>query len=199
MTELVTSRLRLRRFAPDDAPALARYRSDPRVARHQAWRTPIDRAQAAAVIAGYRTEEPDRPGFFQYAIELLRHPGLIGDLFVATEADGTQAAVGITLTREVHHRGYATEALTAVTDRLLASGVRRVRATCDARNTASARLLRRVGFEQCGRESQYLELRGVHADVLLFEMSARSRAGSCTALEEPAGDQTGTTGTHRAH
>ncbi|MGG8410231.1 hypothetical protein ACM614_28575 [Streptomyces sp. 12297] len=30
----------------------------------------------------------------------------------------------------------------------------------------------RVGFEQQGREKQYPALRGIHADVLLFPMSA---------------------------
>ncbi|MFB7619222.1 GNAT family N-acetyltransferase [Kitasatospora sp. NPDC056181] len=171
MTVLVTRRLRLRRFSREDAPVLARYRSDPCVARYQSWRSPIDRAEAEAIVAGYLTENPDGPGFFQYAIERSQRPGLIGDLAVAIETGGGRATVGITLAPDVHHRGYATEAMTAVADRLFAAGVQRITAGCDARNTASAKLLRRVGFEQHGRENQYVEQRGIHADFLLFRMS----------------------------
>lgn len=152
-------------------PALARYRSDPCVARYQTWRSPIDRAEAEAVVAGYLRENPDGPGFFQYAIERKKRPGLIGDLHVETGTGRRQARVGITLAPDMRHRGYATEAMAAVADRLFATGAKRITATCDARNTASAKLLRRVGFEQRGREKQYLERRGIHADVLLFRMS----------------------------
>ncbi|MEV4430029.1 GNAT family N-acetyltransferase [Streptomyces sp. R-07] len=171
MPDIVTRRLRLRRFSRDDAPALARYRSDPCVARYQTWRSPIDQAEAEAIVAGYLTENPDGPGFFQYAIEQNQRPGLIGDLHVETETGRRQAKVGITLAPDMRHRGYATEAMAAVADRLFATGVKRIAATCDARNTASAKLLRRVGFEPWGREKQYLEQRGTHADVLLFTMS----------------------------
>ncbi|MFI1658304.1 GNAT family N-acetyltransferase [Streptomyces sp. NPDC020472] len=113
-------------------------------------------------------------------IERNQRPGLVGDLHVGTET-GTEtetrtgrrrARVGITLAADVRHRGYATEAMAAVADRLFATGVKRIVAACDARNTPSAKLLRRVGFAQRGREKQYLEQRGVHADVLLFRMSA---------------------------
>ncbi|MFG2112593.1 GNAT family N-acetyltransferase [Streptomyces sp. NPDC048718] len=171
MTDIVTRRLRLRRFRVDDAPALARYRSDPSVARYQTWRSPIGRAEAEKIVAGYRAENPEVPGFFQYAIERHRRPGLIGDLAVAIEAGGGQAAMGITLAPDVRQHGYATEAMAAVADRLFTLGVRRITAACDTRNTASARLLRRVGFEEWGRENQYIEERGTHADHLLFTMS----------------------------
>ncbi|MFF7636326.1 GNAT family N-acetyltransferase [Kitasatospora sp. NPDC008050] len=172
MTDIVTRRLRLRRFSRDDAPALARYRSDPRVARYQSWRSPLDQAEAVAIITDYLTENPDGPGFFQYAIELDQRPGLIGDLAVAIETGRSRAVMGITLSPDMHHQGYATEAMIAVADRLFTTGVERITATCDARNSASARLLRRVGFEQQGRENQYVEQRGRHADVLVFRMSA---------------------------
>ncbi|MGH4033081.1 GNAT family N-acetyltransferase [Actinomycetota bacterium Odt1-20B] len=172
MSDIVTRRLRLRRFSRDDASALARYRSDPDVARYQSWRSPIDQTEAEAIVAGYLAEHPDGdgPGFFQYAIELHQRPGLIGDLAIARTTGRGQAMLGITLAPDMQHRGYATEAMTAVAHRLLDMGVQRITATCDARNTASAQLLRRVGFEQQGREKRYVEQRGIHADVLLFRM-----------------------------
>ncbi|MFI0976099.1 GNAT family N-acetyltransferase [Streptomyces sp. NPDC021093] len=97
-------------------------------------------------------------------------PGLIGDLAVARESDRGQAVVGITPAPDMRHRGCATEAMTAVVDRLLVT-VQRITASCDARNTASAKLLRRVGFEQWGREKQYVDERGIHTEIRLFRMS----------------------------
>ncbi|SEB58158.1 GNAT family N-acetyltransferase [Streptomyces sp. TLI_105] len=170
MPDIVTRRLRLRRFSRADASAFARYRSDHCVARYQTWRSPVGQAEAEAIVAGYLAENPDGPGFFQYAIERNQRPGLIGDLHV--ETGRRRARVGITLAPDMRHRGYATEAMATVADRLFATGVKRIVATCDARNTASAKLLRRVGFEQQGRDKQYLEQRGTHTDVLLFRMSA---------------------------
>ncbi|MER5202480.1 GNAT family N-acetyltransferase [Streptomyces sp. NPDC002825] len=109
MPDIVTRRRRPRRLRRSDAPALARYRSDPSVARYQTWRTPIDRAEAEAVVAGYLTDSPDGPGLFQYAVEHNQRPGLIGDLHVEAEAGLRLARVGITPAPDMRHRGYATE------------------------------------------------------------------------------------------
>ncbi|MFD8082743.1 GNAT family N-acetyltransferase [Kitasatospora sp. NPDC059722] len=183
---ILTDRLRLRRFRLDDAPALARYRSDPEVARFQSWRSPIDPAQAAAIVAGYRAESPEGPGFFQWAIELREHPGLIGDLAVGTVAargGGLWALLGITVAPEYQRRGYAGEAMGAVAAHLRARGVRRVAAECDVRNTASARMLRRAGFRETGRASRFVGQRGRRAEFLLFGMPAEE---ACRAVRGAA-------------
>ncbi|MFF3159850.1 GNAT family N-acetyltransferase [Streptomyces sp. NPDC057910] len=80
MIEIETPRLRLRRFRPDDAAALAAYRSDPDIARYQIWESPLTLAGAAAVVERYMSQEPDELGWFQYGIELHDRPGLVGDL-----------------------------------------------------------------------------------------------------------------------
>ena len=63
-----------------------------------------------------------------------------------------QAELGFTLAREHQKQGYATEAVHAVLDRLFRlQGLHKVTGECDARNTASAGLMERLGFTLEGR------------------------------------------------
>lgn len=149
--ELRTPRLVLRRFTPDDAPAFAAYRSDPDVARFQSWDAPFGLDQARAFIAELSDAHPDTPGeWFQLAVEEQATRTLVGDLAAFVDDDDPRLArVGVTFARSAQGRGYATEALTALLDYLLLTrGKHRVSADCDARNTASGALLRRVGMRQ---------------------------------------------------
>ena len=66
---LTTERLVLRRFRAADAEMLAAYRSDPEIARYQSWEAPYPLDQARSMIAGMAADDPDQPGWFQYAIE----------------------------------------------------------------------------------------------------------------------------------
>ncbi|MGW2866003.1 GNAT family N-acetyltransferase [Streptomyces sp. NPDC001205] len=168
MIEIETPRLRLRRFRPDDAAALAAYRSDPDIARYQIWESPLTPAGAAAVVERYMDQEPDEPGWFQYAIELHDRPGLVGDLGVDLDDNRLQAELGITLSPALHHQGYATEALTAIAASLFGQGLHRLSAECDARNTASARMLERVGFQREGLRPEYTWNRGEWSDAQLY-------------------------------
>ncbi|AZS83107.1 N-acetyltransferase [Streptomyces griseoviridis] len=170
---LETSRLVLRRFRPDDAPALSAYRSDPAVARFQGWTAPVSLDSAAALVEEFAAGDPDRPGWFQYAIEEKAEGRLVGDLGVRLHENLMQADLGFTLAGDRQGRGYASEAVRAVLDDLFGSrGLRRVSAECDARNTRSARLLERVGFELEGRRPAFTWLKGEWTDDLLFGLLA---------------------------
>ncbi len=170
---LETSRLRVRRFRPGDAAALAAYRSDPAVARYQSWSEPVSVEAAAHLIAGFAAGDPREPGWFQYAVELTATGELIGDIGVCLHDNRIQADLGFTLARAHQGHGYATEAVTALLDRLFTDGgLHRVCAECDARNTASARLLRRVGFRPEGRRQAHTWIKGEWTDDLLFGLLA---------------------------
>lgn len=149
--ELRTQRLVLRRFTPDDAPAFAAYRSDPEVARFQSWTAPFGLDQAHDFVAGLADAHPDTPGeWFQLAVSEQATGMLVGDVAAyVDDEDPRLARVGVTFARSAQGHGYATEALTALLDYLLVTrGKHRVSADCDARNTASSALLRRVGMRQ---------------------------------------------------
>ena len=135
-----TERLVVRRFAAGDVAAFAAYRSDPEVARYQSWDAPVSEVDAAGLVAVFAAGEENTPGWFQYAVE--RHGVLIGDVGVCLHDNRMQAELGFTVARPHQGQGYATEAVRCVLDRVFGSGVRRVSADCDARNTASGKMSR---------------------------------------------------------
>ncbi|MEW2573794.1 GNAT family protein [Streptomyces sp. NPDC047070] len=173
---LETPRLLLRRFRPEDAAPLAKYRSDPAVARYQGWTAPLSLDTADQFVRTLAEGSPERPGWFQYAIELKADRCLVGDVGVRLHENLMQAEIGFTLAGDRQGHGYAAEAVTAVLDDLFGRrGLHRVSAECDARNTRSARLLRRLGFVQEGLLRQATWLKGEWTDDLLFGLLASDR------------------------
>jgi RimJ/RimL family protein N-acetyltransferase len=164
-----TDRLLLRRFRRDDAVAFAAYRSDPDVARYQSWSAPFPVDDATALLEDLATRDPQSPGWFQYAIELRSETTLIGDVGVNLHENLMQADLGFTIAPAYQHRGYASEAVRSVLDRLFVEqALHRVSADCDARNDASARLLDRLGFRREGHRVANTWLKGEWTDDLLF-------------------------------
>ena len=128
-----------------DAPALAGYRSDPDVAQYQGWDVPFTLDDAVRFVDGIaRLSWPVLDDWYQIAIDLDGR--MIGDVGVHQSADGREATIGYTLAREHQGVGYATEAVAAVIEHLFAAGTERINASIDPANTASARLLDRLGF-----------------------------------------------------
>ncbi|MBT2404586.1 MULTISPECIES: GNAT family N-acetyltransferase [unclassified Streptomyces] len=166
-------RLLLRRFRPDDAPALGAYRSDPDIARYQVWPSPLTPAEAAETVRRHAEAQPENPGWFQYAIELKADSTLIGDLGVNLHENRLQADIGFTLAAAHHGHGYATEAVQAVVGHLVARGLHRFGAYCDARNTASIRVLERTGFRREGHGIEAVLVRGEWTDSYTFGLLAR--------------------------
>ncbi|HEV8558436.1 MAG TPA: GNAT family protein [Actinophytocola sp.] len=60
---------------------------------------------------------------------------------------------------------------------MFGNGIRRVSAECDARNTASARLLERLGFRREGLRIEHTWIKGEWTDDLLFGLLARDWPG----------------------
>ena len=168
-----TERLVLRRFRPSDAETLAAYRSDPGVARYQSWTPPVTLEQARVVVASLAAGDPDRPGWFQYAIERTSDRAHIGDVGVHLHDNRRQADIGFTLAPAYQRRGYAAEAVRAVLDHLFrVRGLHKVSAEVDARNTPSARVLERVGFSREGLRRSHTFLKGEWTDDLLYGLLA---------------------------
>ncbi|WP_433161866.1 GNAT family N-acetyltransferase [Kribbella sp. CA-247076] len=162
-----TERLGLRRFTIADAEAFAAYRSDPEVARYQSWEAPVGRDEARRLVEAFAHGDPAAPGWFQYAIDL--DGVLIGDLGLNLHDNLMQAELGFTVAPAFQGRGYATEAVRGLLDHLFDDWeLHRVSAECDARNTASARLLERVGFHREGLRVANSWFKGEWTDDLLF-------------------------------
>lgn len=164
---IATPRLILRTFEERDAAAFAAYRSDPDVARYQGWEAPYSLEKAGRFVHEMGNAQPGTPGeWFQAAVELRAGGALIGDcVFQVLREDERQAEIGVTLARAFWGQGYAREMLTALLEHLFVErGLHRVRANIDPRNSASAQLLRRLGFRHEGRFVESLWFKGAWAD-----------------------------------
>lgn len=176
---LETDRLVLRRFAAADAPALAAYRSDPDVARYQSWDAPFPLGDAIAFVAETGRLDPEREGWFQYAVEGKDNGLLLGDVGVNRGDGGRQAELGFTFAPAFQGRGYATEAVRRVVQFLLVEeGLHRVHASLDARNERSAKLLERLGFRREGLRLQSSWWKGEWTDDLLYAVLAGEWRGT---------------------
>lgn len=149
-----TARLLLRRFGPEDLPAMVAYRSDPAVARYQSWTPEWSMAEAEAFLREDQATVLGTPGTWtQVALVERAERGsgtLVGDValhFVAAQPNTVE--LGVTLAPAHQGRGLAAEALRGVIAWLFAvHGTHRVLAQADARNAGVRRLLGRVGLRQ---------------------------------------------------
>ena len=170
---ITTERLVLRRFRGADAAVLADYRSDPEVARYQSWDAPFSLLRAETAVANFIASDPDKAGWFQYAVERADNKKLIGDVAVHLHDNLKQAEIGFTLATAYQKRGFATEAVGAVLDRLFrVQGLHKVTGECDARNVGSAGLLERLGFTREGRLRQQTWIKGEWTDDLIYGLLA---------------------------
>jgi RimJ/RimL family protein N-acetyltransferase len=170
------ARVLLRRFGRADAAALARYRTVPEVARYQSWGAPYPLAAAEQLIGQLMREHPDTPGqWYQFAVTLRSTGELIGDCgALPLAADPRIAEIGFTTAPGHQGHGYGTEAVLLLLGYLFSERHKhRVSATCDARNTASARLLERVGMQREGHLRESTWAKGEWTDDLLFGMLDR--------------------------
>jgi RimJ/RimL family protein N-acetyltransferase len=184
--ELRSSRLCLRRLRPDDAAAIAGYRSLPEVARFQSWESfgPTDAAELIAAQVGV---EPGTPGtWLQLALVAVESAEVIGDCGVHFRADNPrQVEVGITLAPAHQGRGLAAEALGSVLDFVFGRlGTHRVSAVTDAENHAAAGLLRRLGFRQEAHHVEHVWFKGAWGSEYVFALLLREwqerRNNRCT-------------------
>lgn len=163
---LESTRLILRTFEERDIQPFSAYRSDPEVARYQAWAAPFSQAQARQFVTEMRAKTPGQAGqWYQLALQLKEGGQMIGDCAFHLAEDGRQAEIGLTLARDYQGQGYAREAITCLLEYLFASlKVHRVFANVDPANVASMRVLSKLGFRCEGRFRQSLWLKDEWVD-----------------------------------
>jgi aminoglycoside 6'-N-acetyltransferase len=168
---LVSERLLIRRFEAGDAEAFSAYRSQPEVARYQAWEVPFPVHEAEQFIASLSRAEPGSPGsWFQFAVGLRTSRALIGDIALrTTRGDPRQAELGFTFATTHQGQGYAAEAVECVLgyafDRLK---MHRVFALTDVRNHRAQQLLERLRFRREGELRDSTWFKGEGASERLY-------------------------------
>jgi RimJ/RimL family protein N-acetyltransferase len=172
---LATPRLRIRRFAASDAEALSAYRSDPAVARLQAWDAPYPIEDAKRFVASLAEAAPGTPGtWFQFAVTRAECDALVGDVALHTlKSEPRQAELGFTFAAAHQGRGFAAEAVAAVLDYAFGRlAMHRVVALTDARNARAQRLLERLGFRREATLRDNAWFKGAWATELLYAQLA---------------------------
>ena len=158
MTEtpyLTTSRLTIRRFRPADADDLHEYLSDPQVYRFEPGE-PLDHELASRKAADMAAS----PDF--WAVELRGAGKVIGQLYLKQiePAEHLTCELGYILSPSYQRQGYGSEAAAALVRQMLtAGGMHRVIAHCNPENTASWRLLEKIGFRREGLFKQNIFFR----------------------------------------
>ncbi|MDR3435023.1 GNAT family protein [Telmatospirillum sp.] len=172
---LHSDRLTVRRIRLVDAPAFSRYRSLPEVSRFQFW-TSFDEATTTRMIGEQASLAPDTPGtWFQLVIAERTSDTAVGDLALHfREDDERQVEIGVNLSPDYQHRGFATEAINLLLGYVFETlGKHRASAITDADNLAAARLFRHLGFRQEGHFIEHIWFKGAYGSEYLFAMLAR--------------------------
>ncbi|HTW01376.1 MAG TPA: GNAT family N-acetyltransferase [Streptosporangiaceae bacterium] len=168
-----TARLILRPFTPADFDDFYAYQSRPDVARYLLWDA-RDRAQARQALAEQCRETTlDAEGdWLTFAVvwrEVGRVVGEVGLKWLSREHRGGET--GFVFNPDYHGRGLATEAaecMLAVGFESL--GWHRIIGCCDARNTASARVMERLGMRREAHLRHPEMVKGAWADELVYAM-----------------------------
>ncbi|MGN9775470.1 GNAT family N-acetyltransferase [Micromonospora sp. H33] len=176
-----TERLDLRPFTASDLESLHAYFSDPELHRYVDIGGPTDLEGSRAVLARRqkRTTLSDAGDSIQLAIVLRETGQIVGDVvLIWTRPEHRQGEVGYMLAPDHRGHGYAGEAaagmLTLGFDQ---AGLHRITGRIDARNTASARLLERLGMRREAHLRENEIIRGEWTDEVIYAILAREWRG----------------------
>jgi len=167
---ITTPRLVLREFVAEDWPDVLANQSDQRYLRLYPWseRTEAEVREFVQMFVDQQAERPRRK--FQLAITLPNSQHVIGSCGLRRKPENEwEADIGYELAPEYWGRGYATEAALAMVNLGFRDfGLHRISSWLIADNTASARVLEKVGLRPEGRlrENEYFKERWW--DTLLY-------------------------------
>ena len=174
---LSTARLTLRLLREDDAEALFAIYSDPVVMRY--WASPPWKSieEARDLIA--RDQLPGRE-YLRLGLERREDGRLIGQCSLFNLNQQCQRAeLGYSLAQSAWGGGYAQEAVSAVLTHAFGKlNLNRVEADIDPRNTASAKLLERLGFTREGLLRERWIVDGEASDTAWYGLLARNWFGN---------------------
>jgi RimJ/RimL family protein N-acetyltransferase len=177
-----TPRLLLRPGFPEDAPALATAIGDEEIVRNLAtapW--PYRMRDAEAFLA--KPRDPVLPSFLIFE-RGTGAPQLVGSCGLGRRPSGS-VELGYWIARPFWGRGLATEACTALIDIARALGLQSVEGSHFLDNSASGRVLEKLGFEPLGIVAPRLSCaRGEDVPARLMRLEL-----ACTSFDEAEDDE----------
>jgi len=181
LPEFEDVRVRLRAMRQDDVPALFSLKSDPVGMRFWSHPPMTDLAQAQEMyektVLGAQAGE-----FLPWVVALSANDSMIGTctLFAIDKAH-RRAMIGYALVRTQWGNGYAQDALRMVLTYAFGTlQLHRIEADIDPRNTASARLIERMGFVREGLLRERWHVGSDVQDSALYGLLARDYAATQT-------------------
>ena len=146
-----TERLLLRKLCLEDLPDFFELMSSPAVVRFEPY--------GVMNLEEVRRELEHRTGNEEFTAVILRNTGkLIGNVYLGRR-DFDALELGFLLHEHYWGKGLAQEACRALIKEAFTNGVHRIHAECDPENTASWRLLERLGFTREGHMKQNVYFR----------------------------------------
>ena len=116
-----------------------------------------------------------KPGENVFAIQLYETGDFIG--CVSIKQDGALVNLGYWIGRAYWNNGYATEAAWAVVRNARSLGITEVQSEVFVENTASARVLEKLGFENVGQIARDIPQRGGMHMINTFQLTHDSIIG----------------------
>lgn len=141
---LTTPRLLLRRFTPDDAPAMWELLRDVEVNTFLPWFPVKTLEEARQHLQERYLSQYSRAQSYHYAVCLRETGQLIG---YANVSDTEARDLGYGFRKEFWHQGFATEAARAILEQLRRDGVPYITATHDVNNPHSGAVMRKLGMQ----------------------------------------------------
>lgn len=168
-----TSRLRLRPFTRGDVDAVFAYRQREDVARYL-FDEPMSRescAEAVQARVGQIGFEKEGDKIF-LAVERKEDLAMMGEVsLILRSLESRQAELGYILHPDFQGCGYATEASQALLELGFdGAGMHRIHARCDARNTASSKVMERLGMRREAHFREHILVKGAWDEELIYAM-----------------------------
>ncbi|MFI6317199.1 GNAT family N-acetyltransferase [Nonomuraea sp. NPDC050556] len=172
---ITTDRLTLRPFTPQDLHSLHAYEALPDVARYLYWEPrDLEATRTALEKRITRIALADEGDALDLAITLRESGEHIGScVLIWTSKEHRQGEIGYILNPTAHGNGYAAEAAREMLrlgfDQL---GLHRIVGRLDGRNTASARVLEKLGMRREAHLVQNEIVKGEWTDEIIYAMLA---------------------------
>lgn len=167
---LVTERLLLRRFRPADEADVFRYCCDPEVARMTTWEPHETLEDTRRFLRWAQTCYDEAIGG-PWAMTRRETGDVVGAIGLTVVWPHLRGEIGYWVGRPFWREGLTTEAGRAVLEYAFGHlALHRVEARCDVANSASERVMQKLGMSFEGVLRQHIFSKGVFRDMKLYSL-----------------------------